>query len=232
MRRVIVTGASRGLGLEFTRQLIARGDRVIAACRDPERAEALNTLARSHPDRLHLLPVDMTQADSVATFAAEAVHAFDGVDLLLNNAGKLVPGERFGTVSADALTSSLQVNMVGAFLLTQALAPSLAKGENAVVANISSQLGSIARTDSFYTPSYAISKAALNMATVLLAHALAESGVCVVAFHPGWVRTDMGGSNAPLTPPVSVAGILDVIAKLKSKDSGTFVDYQGHPMPW
>jgi NAD(P)-dependent dehydrogenase (short-subunit alcohol dehydrogenase family) len=232
MRRVLVTGASRGLGLEFTRQLIAGGDRVVAACRDPERAAALQALAEKYPDRLHLRTVDMSDTHSLETLADETARLFDGLDLLLNNAGKLVPGERFGTVTADALSSSVQVNMVGAFMLTQALAPLLAKGEHAIVANISSQLGSIARTESFYTPSYAISKAALNMATVLLARGLADSGVCVVAFHPGWVKTDMGGSGAPLTPTASVHGILGVIATLKVKNSGTFVDYQGHPMPW
>ena len=232
MRRVIVTGASRGLGLEFTRQLLARGDRVIAACRDPQRAEALSVLASAHPDRLHVRTLDVTDAGSIATFAEDVARAFDGIDLLINNAGKLVAGERFGSVAANSLRSSVATNAIGPFLLTQALAALLAKGERAVVANISSQLGSIARTDSFYTPSYAISKAALNMATVLLAHGLADSGVCAIAFHPGWVKTDMGGANAPLAPTASVAGMLAVISKLKMEDSGAFVDYQGNSMPW
>lgn len=232
MRRVIVTGASRGLGLEFTRQLVAGGDRVIAACRDPQRAEALHALADAHPDRVHARTLDVTDAGSIAAFAVEAAHVFDGVDLLLNNAGKLVPGERLGNIEARSLQSSFATNAAGPFLLTQALAPLLAKGQHAVVANISSQLGSIARTTSFYTPTYAMSKAALNMATVLLAHGLADSGVCVVAFHPGWVKTAMGGTGAPLAPSDSVRGILNVISRLKMDDSGTFMDYQGHSMPW
>ncbi len=232
MRRIIVTGANRGLGLEFTRQLIARGDRVIAACRDPSQAEALNALAETHPDRLHVRELDVADPGAFTAFAQEAGRLFDGLDLLLNNAGKLVSGERFGAVAADALTSSLQTNTVGPFLLTQALAPLLATGDAPVVANISSQLGSITRTNSFYTPTYAISKAALNMATVLLGHGLKDSGVRVIAFHPGWVQTDMGGSEAPLSPATSVAGILSAIADLKPEDSGIFIDYQRHPMPW
>jgi NAD(P)-dependent dehydrogenase (short-subunit alcohol dehydrogenase family) len=232
MRRVIVTGASRGLGLEFTRQLLARGDRVIAACRDPQRAEALQALVGAHPDRVHALTLDVADTGSIAAFAEEAAQVFDGIDLLLNNAGKLLRGERFGSVEAVSLQSSFATNASGPYLLTQALAPLLAKGGHAVVANISSQLGSIARTNSFYTPTYAISKAALNMATVLLGHALADSGVCVIAFHPGWVKTAMGGVDAPLSPRVSVAGMLDVISGLKTEDSGTFVDYQGKPVPW
>jgi NAD(P)-dependent dehydrogenase (short-subunit alcohol dehydrogenase family) len=232
MRRVIITGASRGLGLEFTRQLLARGDRVIAACRDPQRAEALRALAEAHPDRLHARALDVADSGSIAAFAVEAAQVFDGIDLLVNNAGKMVRGERFGSVEAASLQSSFATNAAGPYLLTQALAPLLAKGERAVVANISSQLGSIARTDSFYTPTYAISKAALNMATVLLARGLADSGVSVVAFHPGWVKTDMGGAEAPLSPSASVAGLLNVISGLKMEDSGTFVDYQGNSVPW
>jgi NAD(P)-dependent dehydrogenase (short-subunit alcohol dehydrogenase family) len=232
MRRVIVTGAGRGLGLEFTRQLLARGDRVIAGCRDPQRADALHALASAHPDRLQVRTLDVAAPASITTFAEDAMRVFDAIDLLINNAGKLVPGERFGTVTADALASSLQTNTVGPFLLTQVLAPLLAKGDCAIVANISSQLGSIARTDSFYTPSYAISKAALNMATVLLAHGLSNSGVRVIAFHPGWVKTDMGGMKAPIEPTASVTGMLNVLSGLKMEDSGTFVDYLGHPLPW
>ncbi len=232
MRRIIVTGASRGLGFEFTRQLIVRGDRVMAGCRDPKRAEALNALAAAHPDHLHVRPLDVTDAGSITAFSEHAARVFDGIDLLINNAGQLVPGEHFGAVTADALTSSLLTNTVGPFMLTQSLAPLLAQGDHAVVANISSQLGSIARTNSFYTPSYAISKAALNMASVLLARGLANSSVCVIAFHPGWVKTDMGGVDAPLEPMASVAGMLRVISGLKIEDSGLFVDYQGNRMPW
>ena len=232
MRRVVVTGASRGLGLEFTRQLLACGDHVIAACRDPQRAGALQALAGAHPDRVHLGTLDVTDAGSITAFAEDAAHVFDGIDLLLNNAGKLVRGDRFGSVEATSLQSSFATNAAGPYLVTQALAPLLAKSGCAVVANISSQLGSITRTDSFYTPTYAISKAALNLATVLLAHGLAEGRVCVIAFHPGWVKTDMGGTAAPLLPSVSVAGVLKVISGLKMRDSGTFVDYQGNSMPW
>ena len=232
MRRVLVTGANRGLGLEFTRQLLARGDRVIAACRQPKRATVLNELARMHIGQLHLRPVDMAEPASVAALARETARLFDGLDLLVNNAGMLVSGERFGSVAADALKTSLHVNAAGPFLLVQALAAALAKGNAPVVANLSSQLGSIANTASFHTPSYAISKAALNMATVLLAHALKDAGVRVAALHPGWVQTDMGGSGATLTVPESVTWLLMAIDGLKPSDSGCFIDYRGQPLPW
>ena len=232
MRRALVTGTNRGLGLEFVRQLLARGDCVLAACRRPHEAAALNALADAHPGRLQVHPVEMAEADSITALSRQAAHVFDGLDLLINNAGMTVRGERFGSVAGDAMTSALRTNAVGPFLLAQALAPLLAKGTMPVVANISSQLGSIARTESFYTPSYAISKAALNMASVLLARVMAANGTCVVAFHPGWVQTDMGGAGAPLAANDAVSGLLHVIDRLNPEDSGRFLDHQGRPMLW
>lgn len=232
MRRTLVTGSNRGLGLEFVRQLLARGDRVLAACRHPAEAGALEALSSAHPGSLQVRALDVGDAGSVASFAAEAAGVFDGLDLLVNNAGMTVRGERFGTVAGEDMDRALRTNAIGPFLLAQALAPLLQKGRSAVVANISSQLGSIARTTAFYTPSYAVSKAALNMASVLLARGLAPQGVCVVAFHPGWVQTDMGGSGAPLAAAESVAGLLRVIEDLTPADSGRFLDHEGRPMPW
>ena len=233
MRRVLVTGANRGLGLEFTRQLLARGDRVIAACREPAEADALSALADAHPERLHVLSADLALTDSVDALAHDAERLFDGLDLLINNAGVLITGETFGNVSAESLQSSLATNAIGPFLLTQALAPLLAKGNRAVVANISSELGSIANTTRVYTPSYAISKAAQNMASVLLAHGLADKNVRVVALHPGWVHTDMGGDRAPVSPSDSVRGLLNVIEHLAANETtARFLDYQGKPLPW
>ena len=233
MRRVLVTGANRGLGLEFTRQLLARGDRVIAACRDPAQASALTALVAEHPQRLHPCAADIGFTDSVDALAHDAERLFDGLDLLINNAGVLVTGESFGNVSAESLQSSLATNAIGPFLLTQALAPLLAKGNRAIVANISSQLGSIANTTRVYTPSYAISKAAQNMASVLLAHGLAETGVRVIALHPGWVHTDMGGEQAPVSATDSVRGLLDVIEHIGANEkTARFLDYQGKPLPW
>ncbi|MEO5595635.1 MAG: SDR family NAD(P)-dependent oxidoreductase, partial [Lysobacteraceae bacterium] len=133
MRRVLVTGGNRGLGLEFVRQLLARGDRVVAGCREPDAADQLDALVGEYADRLQVHAVDLAEADSVTALAEFATKHFDGLDLLVNNAGKLVPGERFGSVSADALESSLAINAIAPFLLAQALAPLLKKGERAVV---------------------------------------------------------------------------------------------------
>ncbi len=237
-RHALVTGANRGLGLELTRQLLAAGGRVVAACRHPGKATALNTLAGEHPGRLHVLPLDVAEPKTHAELARELPLVLgghdddqpEGLDLLVNNAGVLHSGERFGSLSAANLDDSFRTNAAGPLLLTQALAPRLADG--AKVVNLSSSLGSIASTARFGTPSYNISKAAQNMVTALLARALAERGIVVVAFNPGWVRTDMGGKDAELEPAQAVAALLRVAEGLGPDDSGRFLDGEGRPLPW
>ena len=240
-RHCLVTGANRGVGLEFVRQLLARGDRVVATCRQPGRATALNALAGDHPGRLHVLPLDVADPKAHASLVAELPLALgdDGrLDLLVNAAGVLHSGERFGRVTAAILEDSFRTNAAGPFLLTQALAPLLADARpeqgrrGARVANLSSELGSIADAGRFGTPSYCISKAAQNMASVLLAHALRERGIVVAALHPGWVRTDMGGPNATVPATDSVQGLLAVIDALALEDSGSFRDWRGETLPW
>jgi len=232
MRRVLLTGANRGIGLEFTRQLLAAGDRVIATCRHPAQAADLTALAAAHPNRLHVLPLDVASARSRVGLVSELELVSDGLDVLINNAGVLPSGEHFGFVAADTLADTLATNTIGPFLLAQALAPLLAKGHAPRIANLSSVLGSITRSDAFRTPSYAISKSALNMASVLLARALAAHGILVVALHPGWVRTEMGGKDAQIEVDEAVRGLLGVIASLDARHSGQFLDYRGEPVPW
>lgn len=232
MRRVLVTGASRGIGLEFARQLLTAGDHVIATCRNPGKAAALNALAAAYPNRLHVLPLDVSDTRSRDELVRELALVSDGLDLLINNAGMLVSGERFGVIDEAALTESFACNCAAPFLLAQALTPILRNGVSPRIANLSSSLGSIARVDGFHTPSYAISKAAQNMATALLAQALKHDGIAVVALHPGWVRTDMGGSGAPLQVEDSVRCLLSVIDTLDLARSGSFLDWRGQPVPW
>ena len=231
-RHSLVTGANRGLGLEFVRQLLARGDHVVATARHPGRATALNALAGEHPGRLHVLPLDVASEKSRQELAHELplVLGDAALDLLVNNAGVMHSGERWGHVDPAILEDSLRTNAMGPFLLTQALAPRLRDG--GTVANMSSGMGAIADVREFRSPSSCISKAAQNMATAQLARALAQRGIVVVALCPGWVRTDMGGGSAPITPAESVAGLLRVLAALAPADSGRFLDWQGTPMPW
>jgi NAD(P)-dependent dehydrogenase (short-subunit alcohol dehydrogenase family) len=231
-KHCLVTGANRGLGLELVRQLLARHCHVIATCRQPGKATALNSLAGEYPGRLHVLPLDVADARSRNQLLHEVSLVTDDepLHLLVNNAGLLRGGERFGHVTAADLDASFHTNAAGPFLLVQTLAARLAEG--GVVANISSEVGSIGLRQEFRTPSYAIGKAAQNMATSLLSQALAARGITVVALHPGWVRTDMGGDSAALSVQESAAGLLHVIDHLGAEDSGRFLDWQGASLPW
>ena len=237
IRHSMVTGANSGLGLEFVRQLLARGGHVVAACRHPGKATALNTLAGGHPGRLHVLPLDVASEKSRTELARELPLVLgddDGLsgrlDLLINNAWVLHSGERWGHVQETILEDSVRTNAFGPMLLAQALAPQLADG--ATVANLSSMMASLSARAEFRAPSYCISKAAQNMATVLLAKALSSRDIKVVALSPGWVQTDMGGDGAEITPAQSAAGLLQVIDALTPVQSGAFLDWQGRELSW
>lgn len=231
MAQVVVTGANRGLGLEFVCQLLARGDRVVAGCRKPGQARKLTELAATYPGHLHVLPFDATCERSIVEFAREFALVASSLDLLISNAGLLVSVERFGAVEARSLDTSFAINAAAPFLLAQALAEPLRRARGCVL-NISSQMGSITQTETFRSPSYVMSKAALNMATRLLAIVFASDGVRVVSLSPGWVRTDMGGDKAPLAPAQAVTNALNLTAKLTPAESGGFFEHDGTPLPW
>ncbi len=239
-RIAVVTGANRGIGLEFVRQLLARGDRVLATCRRPGKATELNALTGHHPGKLRVLPLDVADPGARAELAAELPLALGDdarIDLLINNAGVLHSGERFGQLRQTTLEDSLQTNAIGPLLLTQTLAPLFREGAAdatgaLVIANLSSQLGSIAGVTRFGAPSYAISKAAQNMATAQLAQALAPRGIVVLALHPGWAQTAMGGPKATDAPADVVAGLLALIDAATPAQSGHFFDWRGQPLPW
>ena len=237
-RNCLITGANRGIGLEFARQLLARGEHVVATCRHPGKATALNALAGEYPGRLHVLPLDVADAKSRTALVGELPLVLgdddDGaptrIDLLINNAGVLHSGERFGHVEQSILEDSLRTNALGPFLLAQALAPLLA--DAARIANLSTVMASIASRSEFRSPSYCASKAAQNMLNVQLARALAPRGIGVLALHPGWVRTDMGGEAAELAPDEAAAGLLRVIDGAGPAESGQFLDWRGQSVPW
>jgi NAD(P)-dependent dehydrogenase (short-subunit alcohol dehydrogenase family) len=232
MARILITGANRGIGLEFVRQYLARGERVIAACRRPGKATELTQLAAAHPGHLHVLAVDLAQPKSLGALAHEAALVWDSLDVLINNAGVLHPGERFGSVEAENLERSFAVNAMGPFLLLQHLAPLLAKGERPRAVALSSRLGSIGECARFGTASYAIGKAALNMAVRQAAHGLDEFGVLCFAVSPGWVRTEMGGGDAEISPEDSVASLITLIDRAGTDLHGGFFNRLGEAIPW
>lgn len=232
MQCCLVTGANRGLGLAFTTELLERGSRVVACCRDPAHADALDALVERHGGRLHVQPLDVGDADAIAALPSVVDRQLKHLDLLINNAGVLTSGERFGNVAADSLATSFAVNASAPLLITQALAPLLALGHQPRVLCITSQLGSIAQASAFRTVSYAMGKAALNMAVKRLAAELAPRGILVLAVHPGWVQTAMGGKQATLPAADSARALLDLARDAGRAQAGHFLAYDGTLLPW
>lgn len=227
MRRVVVTGANRGLGLAFVRLFAADGDRVAATVRRPGDADALRGLGGVTVHQL-----DVTDPGSVAAAAAAIGDELGTVDVLVNNAGVWAAGASvgpLGELDADAVAAVLRTNAVGPLIVTQALAPQLAGG---IVANMSSGLGSLGRATPRINYGYAVSKAALNMVTRQLAAELRDQGTAVVALDPGWVRTDLGGPNARVSPEESVRGLAAVLDRVDVADTGRWFNRRGEEVDW
>lgn len=226
-RTYLVTGANRGIGLEFARQILDGGDEVIATARKPEEAKQLKELTC---DALTILPLDVTSQESVDGLAKSV--ASRTIDVLINNAGISNWSENIASLDIGDVQRVFEVNVKGPIRVTKAVLPMLMKGNDPVIAHITSKMGSIEDNSSGGSYSYRISKAALNMFNKSLSQDDHTSGVTCVVLHPGWVQTDMGGSNARITPSESVAGLLKVIRGLKTGDSGKFYDYAGEEIPW
>ena len=230
-KTVLITGANRGLGLEFVRQLLATGDTVFAACRDPGQAPALEAL-RGTGD-LHLVPLEVTDDAAIAA-AVERVAAVGPLDWLINNAGI---GDMAGLaeLTREGMRQSFEVNTISPLVLSRAFAPLLARsGGTPLVVVISSLLGSIARKSDGMKGGYpyAASKAAVNMMVKFLSLDLRADGIATVALSPGWVKTDMGGEEAPLEPRESIAAMLEVLGRIDLAQSGEYWDYNGDRLPW
>jgi NAD(P)-dependent dehydrogenase (short-subunit alcohol dehydrogenase family) len=227
-RTVLITGANRGLGLEFARQYRAAGWQVIATARQPEAAEDLKALGEG----VRIVPLDVTKPESVAALKASLGH--QPIDLLINNAGQGVglKGGSLAELKIEEFESVVEVNTLGPVRVTQALLPNLRAGKGKMIVGISSGLGSIAenREGGFY--GYRESKAALDMFLRSLAAELKPDGFICVSLIPGWVKTDMGGPNAPLTPEESVTGMRKVLDGLKPENTGQFWSYKGSQVPW
>jgi NAD(P)-dependent dehydrogenase (short-subunit alcohol dehydrogenase family) len=236
MPTILITGANRGLGLEFARQYVAEGWEVHACCRRPEGADALRTLGKTEARlRLHALDVaDFPRIDALA-------HELKGtaLDVLLNNAGVFGPrlraggdrGQFFGAVDYEAWAQVLCVNTMAPLKMAEAFVEHVAASKQRKIVTLTSSMGSIAETSGgFYA--YRSSKAAVNMVIASLARDLAGRGIKVASLCPGWVRTDMGGPDAPVNKEDSVRGLRRLIAGLTAERSGTFTHYDGTAVAW
>jgi len=221
---VLVTGANRGIGLEYARQFAAKGYTVIGTARDPADARELSAVA----DRVE--PLDVADPASVASLAQRLKGV--PIDILVNNAGMFDRRDMtVDTIDFATVEKVLAVNTLGPLRVTQALMPNLRAGKRRTIVNMSSELGSIEQSNGRWY-AYRMSKAALNQATKSMSVELGPQGFICVVLHPGWVRTDMGGASATYSPQESVTGLVTVIERLGPTDNGRFYDFKGTSIPW
>lgn len=227
MPTVLVTGANRGLGLEFVRQYAAEGWRIHAACRDPDKAEALRGIG----GEVVRHRLDVTDAAQIAALA-KALQA-EPIDLLVNNAGMAAEDRTpAGEMDHAAWERVFRVNVLAPHRVAEAFAPHVAASGRRIILFVSSRAGSIADMLSGGRYIYRSSKAALNAVVKIMAIDLMPKRVVCVAVHPGWVRTDMGGGAAPLDAATSIAGLRALVERLESHHSGHFLNYDGQELRW
>lgn len=227
---ILLTGANRGIGLALARHYAVEGWRVLACCRQPERALALKDLAQDHPG-LSLHRLDVVDDRQIAELKAEL--GDQPLDILLHNAGVSGPRPQgFGPVDESGWLETLRVNVIAPLKLSVALVDNVAAGQRRIIAAVGSQMGSIGDNSSGGMYVYRTSKAAVHMVMRSMAIDLADRGIIAVALHPGWVRTDMGGEQAPLDTETSARGLARVLAGLGPDASGRLWSYDGRELPW
>lgn len=231
MPSTFITGANRGLGLEFARQYLADGWLVYATCRDPASASELRGLADASGSRLRILPLDVTKLASVRA-AAEELKG-ETIDLLLNNAGVGgARGQSVGNIDYDAWAKVLNVNTLGPMRVAEAFVDHVARSERKLIVTLTSGMGSIGDNTSGGAFAYRSSKAAVNMVIRSLAIDLAPRGITCIVVNPGWVRTDMGAPNAPLSPAESISRLRRLIDNFVPAHSGRFFNHDGREYAW
>eukprot|EP00794_Sanderia_malayensis_P014982 gene14982-16527_t len=246
-RSVFVTGSNRGIGLELVKQLIKpekAPEHVFAACRSPDKAEDLKKIADEHKN-VHIVKLDVCNMDDIK-HAKEVVakHVGDlGLNVLINNAGMLFRERKLQDVTAEQMMQCYQANTIGPTMLIQEFLPLLQQASKheaskemscakAAILNMSTKVASITDNGMGGIYSYRASKIGLNIVNKNLSIELKEDKILAVLLHPGWVQTDMGGSNAITPTEESVAGLLNVAQGLGEKDNGLFYDFKGNPIPW
>ncbi|HLV34714.1 MAG TPA: SDR family oxidoreductase [Spirillospora sp.] len=240
MQRILITGSNRGIGLDLTRRYLQRGDTLIfATCRQPAAAHELNALAEAHPGQVQIMALDVTDQTAIAECARQVSAQVDGLDVLINNAGTYAGQvgdadprvSRFGSLEMEPMLDMLRINTVAPVMVAQAFADLLRRGQRPRLINVSSDAGSLTmRSGGAYT--YPASKTALNMMTRCLAGDFRAAGVTVIAVHPGFIQTDMGGPRARFTLDETIPGLMQVIDSVTLADTGQFINWDGSRVGW
>ena len=232
MDSVLITGANRGIGFEFTKQYYDAGWRVFACCRDPaaEYYRDLNLLAGWSSRYVTVHRLDVTKHDEVATLAKRLEP--ETIDIVINNAGVNGPKQPFGETDYDLWAEAMATNVFGPMRIAEAFVEHVARSNRKIIATVSSRLGSIALAEADQRHHYLSSKAAVNMVNKNLAGYVADRGIIAISFSPGWVKTEMGGDGATVAPFESVTGMRTVLERLTVADSGKLIHYDGTELPW
>jgi NAD(P)-dependent dehydrogenase (short-subunit alcohol dehydrogenase family) len=229
MQTVLITGANRGIGLELTKRYAAQGDHVLACCREPAKATALQALAGKN---VTVLGVHVADGASVAALAKQIGDR--PIDLLINNAGMAGPAmqdQSLEKMDFDGWAETFAVNTMAPFRMLQAFRNNLKAGKNPRAATVTSQMGAIVwGFPVMYA--YCTTKAAVNKVMKMASEALKKDGISVMLLHPGFVKTDMGGPNAEISVEESASGIMSVLEKGSMATTGTFTKWNGEPHGW
>ncbi|HSF72134.1 MAG TPA: SDR family oxidoreductase [Methylotenera sp.] len=226
--QVLITGANRGIGLEFTKQYAQDGWRVFACCREPQSASALQAIANTH-NNVQIFALDVGDFAQIDAFALQLKH--ESIDLLLNNAG-VYPDSSFGNIDYNEWLNGFKINSMAPLKMAEAFVQHVSRGQLKKIATLSSKMGSLDDNSSGASYSYRTSKIAANMVMKSLSIDLKPYGISVVTLHPGWVQTDMGGSNALINTKTSVTGMRKVIADTNLSNTGRFIAYDGQTINW
>lgn len=220
---IFLTGASRGIGLCLCSMLRSAGHHVIATVRDRAAAiEAVETGAR-------VLELDVTDAHALDELTSRIACP---IDVLINNAGVSSSTKSLSDCTQDALLAAMKVNAVAPIMVAKVIVPTMRAGQRKLIMNISSQLASMTNNNGGSSYGYRASKAALNMLNICMANELRPEGFTVMALHPGWVKTDMGGPNAPMSIEESARHLIARMNEATIDKSGKYYNFDGTPLPW
>ena len=231
MKKILVTGANRGLGLGLVKKFLKNNEKVICTTRNISKSKELILCKKKYNDNLEICELDLLDKESpniLSNFLGN-----EPIDLFINNAGVIGhSAQHFKSVSLNHWLEVLKVNLIAPLLITQSIIKNIEKSSERKIYFISSKVGSIEDNKSGGMYIYRSSKTALNQVVKSLSIDLKPLGISVISLHPGWVRTEMGGPNALISVEESVNGMVDVISNTSIINSGQFINYDGTRLPW
>ena len=231
MSTILITGTSRGIGLELTKIFAENNWNVIACCRKPKKADKLNEVAKTYSN-IEIYKLDVEDFDEIE--ALKEVLKGKNIDILLNNAGTYgsKEGQFFGNIDYKSFKETFKINTLAPLKMCETFLEEVSNSDKKIMAIITSMMGSITLNEDGKELIYRVTKCAANMVVKCMANTLKDKKITVLAIHPGWVKTDMGGENAPILPEDSAKGIYHLLTNINESNTGKFLDFQGNELPW